>query len=101
MNPYSLDLRTRIVAAIASGMPRNDVLRTFHVSTATLGRYLKRYRETRDLTPRRHTGGRQRQIAPEQHTALQELIALAPDATLAETCRQWQQRTSVLVSQAT
>jgi transposase len=41
MNPYSVDLRQRIVAAVASEMPRNEVVRTFQVSAATVRRYLK------------------------------------------------------------
>jgi transposase len=100
MNPYSVDLRQRIVAAVSSGMSRSEVVRTFQVSAATVRRYLKQQRETGDLTPRAHTGGRQAQIGPEQYPALQELLAAAPDATLAETCTQWQQHTGVLVSQA-
>jgi transposase len=79
MNAYSADLRERLVADIASG--------TFQISAATLGRYLKHHRETGDLTPRRHTGGRQPHTTPEQHATLQELIAAARDATLAETCQ--------------
>jgi transposase len=101
MNAYSVDLRQRVVAAVTSGMSRNDVIRTFQISAATLGRYLKQYRQSGNLTPRRHTGGAQKQIGSEQHPALQELITAAPDATLAEICQQWQQRTGVLVSQAT
>jgi putative transposase len=101
MNAYSVDLRHRIVAAVTSGMSRKDVIRTFQISAATLGRYLKQQRETGDLTPHRHTGGAQKQIGSEQHPALQELLAVSPDATLAEICQQWHQRTGVLVSQAT
>lgn len=101
MNPYSVDLRQRIVAAVTSGMSRSEVVRTFQVSAATVRRYLKQQRETGDLEPRAHTGGRQAHIGPEQYPALQEVIAAAPDATLAETCQQWQQLTGVLVSQAT
>jgi transposase len=101
MNAYSVDLRERIVAAVTSGMARKDVVRTFQISAATLGRYLKQQREAGDLTPRQHTGGRQKQIASEQHAVLQELIAAAPDATLAQTCQQWHQRTGVLLSLAT
>jgi transposase len=101
MNAYSVDLRQRVVAAVTSGMARNDVIQTFHISAATLGRYLKQQRETGNLTPRRHTGGAQKQIGPEQHPALQELVAGSPDATLAEICQQWQHQTGVLVSQAT
>lgn len=101
MKPYSVDLRQRIVAAVNAGMPRSEVVRTFQVSAATIRRYLKQQRDRGDLTPRAHTGGRQAQIGPEQFPALQQLIAAAPDATLAETCAQWQQHTGVLVSQAT
>ena len=82
-------------------MSRSEVVRTFQVSTATVRRYLKHHREHGDLTPRPHSGGRQAQIGPEQYPALQELLATTPDATLAETCAQWQHHTGVLVSQAT
>jgi len=101
MNAYSVDLRERVVAAVTSGLSRTDAIRTFQISAATLGRYLKQQRETGDLTPRRHTGGRQKQITREQQPTLQELIAAAPDATLAEMCQHWHARTGVLLSQAT
>lgn len=101
MNPYSIDLRQRIVAALNAGMPRSEVVRTFQVSAATLRRYLKQQRESGDLTPRAHTGGRQAQIGPKQFPALQQVIAAAPDATLAQICDQWQQLTGVRLSQAT
>jgi transposase len=101
MNPYSVDLRQRIVAAVTSGMSRNEVVRTFQVSAAAVRRYLKQQRETGELAPQAHTGGRQAQIGPQQYPALQDLLAAAPDATLAETCQQWQHLTGVLVSQAT
>jgi len=101
MNPYSVDLRQRIIAAVTSRMSRSEVVRTFQVSAATVRRYLKQQRETGDLTPHAHTGGRQSRIGLEQYPALQEVIAAAPDSTLAETCQHWHQRTGVLVSQAT
>jgi transposase len=101
MNAYAVDLRERIVAAVTSGMSRSDAVRSFQISAATLRRYLKQHRDTGDLTPRRRTGGQQPHITPAQYAALQELVAAAPDATLAETCQQWHQRTGVLVSQAT
>jgi len=101
MNPYPVGLRQRIVAAVTSGMSRKEVVRTFQVSAATVRRYLKQQRDLGDLTPRAHTGGRQAQIGPDQYPALQQLIAAAPDATLTETCQQWQQLTGVVVSQST
>jgi transposase len=101
MNAYSVDLRQRVVAAVISGLARNEAIRTFQISAATLARYLKQYRETGDLAPRRHTGGAQKQIGSEQYPALQELLAATPDATLADICQQWHHHTGVLVSQAT
>jgi len=101
MQPYSLDLRTRIVSAVENGTPRAEVLRLFQISAATLKRYLKQQRSTGDLAPRRHTGGPQPRISPEQHPALQDVIAVDPDATLAQTCAQWHAHTGVAVSQAT
>jgi transposase len=101
MNPYSVDLRERIVAAVTGGMSRTEAIGTFQISAATLGRYLKQHRETGELAPRRHSGGAQKQIGPEQHPALQQLVAALPDATLAELSQHWHHQTGVLVSQAT
>jgi transposase len=56
MNAYSKDLRLRVLAAVDRGMPRKEVVRTFGVSIATIGRYLRRRREGADLTPRPSTG---------------------------------------------
>jgi transposase len=101
MNPYSVDLRERIVASVDAGTPRAQVIRIFQISAATLKRYLKQYRTSGNLAPRPHTGGRQPQIAADQYPTLRQLIAATPDATLAELCTQWQAATGVCVSQAT
>jgi transposase len=52
MNAYSKDLRLRVLAAVDRGMSRKEVVRTFGVSIATIGRYLRRRREGADLTPK-------------------------------------------------
>jgi transposase len=101
MNPYSVDLRERIVASVLAGTSRAQVIRIFQISAATLKRYLKQHRTRGDLAPRPHTGGQKPQIGSDQHATLQQLIAAAPDATLAELCTQWQERAGILVSQAT
>src|SRR5215207_199602 len=56
MNAYSKDLRLRVLSALDRGMPRKEVVRTFGVSIATIGRYLRRRREGMDLAPRPSTG---------------------------------------------
>lgn len=101
MNAYSVDLRERIVASVLAGTSRAQVICIFQISAATLKRYLKQHRTSGDLSPRPHTGGQKPQIGSEQHAALQQLIAAAPDATLAALCTQWQEQKGILVSQAT
>jgi transposase len=52
MKPYSKDLRSRVLAAVDGGTPREEVARTFSVSMPTIKRWLKRRRETGDVEPR-------------------------------------------------
>ena len=52
MKPYSNDLRSRVLAAVDAGTPREEVARTFSVSMPTIKRWLKRRRETGDVEPR-------------------------------------------------
>jgi transposase len=52
MKPYSTDLRSRVLAAVDAGTPREEVARTFSVSMPTIKRWLKRRRETGDVEPR-------------------------------------------------
>jgi transposase-like protein len=42
MNPYSLDLRKKIVAAKERGMPTTEVARTFGVGLSSVKRYAAR-----------------------------------------------------------
>jgi transposase len=51
MKPYSKDLRLRVLSAIDSGKPREEVAKTFSVSMPTIKRWLKRRRETGDVEP--------------------------------------------------
>jgi transposase len=51
MKPYSKDLRLRVLAAVDSGEPREEVAKTFSVSMPTIKRWIKRRRETGDVEP--------------------------------------------------
>jgi transposase len=51
MKPYSKDLRLRVLSAVDSGTPREEVAETFSVSMPTIKRWIKRRRETGDLEP--------------------------------------------------
>jgi transposase len=51
MKPYSKDLRLRVLSAVDSGNPSEQVAKTFSVSMPTIKRWLKRRRETGDVEP--------------------------------------------------
>ncbi len=70
MKAYWLDLRQRIVAAIAGGMKQADVAAPFRVSISTIQRFVARRRrdETDDLTATT-PAGRHRSITPAHHAA--------------------------------
>jgi transposase len=67
MNAYSKDLRLRVLAALDRGMPRKEVVKTFGVSIATIGRYLRRRREGANLAPKPSTGRTPTILANLQH----------------------------------
>jgi putative transposase len=62
MKPYSKDLRLRVLATVDSGVPREEVAKTFSVSVPTIKRWLNRWRETGDVEPK-PIPGRPRVIA--------------------------------------
>jgi transposase len=52
MKPYSKGPRSRVLAAVDAGSPREQVAKTFSVSVPTVKRWLKRRRETGDVEPK-------------------------------------------------
>src|SRR6185503_9177859 len=82
MKAYSLDLRTRVIAAFEAGVPWPEIVALFGVSRATLNRYRQRLRATGSLAPSQ-SPGRPRAILPAQEPALERQLAAAPDASLA------------------
>ena len=100
MRPFSLDLRQRIVEALQSGQTRPQVAERFGVSPATVGRFIRQWREQSDLTPRPITG-RPRAIPTadqELLQLLQELITTQKDATLESLSQALQEKTGRKVS---
>lgn len=98
MRAYSVDLRQRVLAAVDRGMPRKQVAATFGVSLATIKRLLARRRDTGDISPQ-SPPGRQRTIAPEQHSALWAQLEANRDATIATQARLWNEAQRSAVSQ--
>jgi transposase len=100
MKAYSVDLRERVVEAVGSGTPREEVAEAFRVSVPTIERYLRLKRRTGKLDPKRIPGRPSRKGRALDAGLLLQLEA-HPDATLEEHCAMWEGRHEVRVSTAT
>jgi transposase len=100
MKAYSSDLRERVLRAVDEGKPRAQIIELFHVSRATIKRYLKQRRETGNVQPRAIPGR-----TPKKGAALQahlhELLQERSDARLEDYCQMWENRSGVKVSTST
>jgi transposase len=100
MRAYSEDLRTRVVAAVDQGVPRDEVARLFQVSAPTIKRWLRLRRETGQLGARAIPGPPARKMDA-LRAELPAQIKTHPDATLEELCRWWEEAHGSPVSKAT
>jgi transposase len=81
--PYSDDLRSRVIEAVAEGCSRRAAAKRFAVSASSSIRWVGLHAETGSVS--RRPRGRKRRSPLEPHTAwLLELVDQAPDLTLAE-----------------
>jgi transposase len=51
MKSYSVDFRSCVLRKLDEGMPRRDVLDFFKISAATLTIWLRKRRQTGDISP--------------------------------------------------
>jgi transposase len=78
---YSLDLRERVVAAIAAGGSCRQVAEIYRVSVASVVKWSQRFRSTGSAAAKRMGGNRPRSLAGERDWLLTRLAA-RPDLTL-------------------
>ena len=78
---YSLDLRERVVAAVAAGQSCRSAAKTFMVSVASVVKWSQRFRATGSAAARRMGGNQPRSLAAEREW-LMERLATVPDLTL-------------------
>ncbi len=83
MEPYSEDLRTRIVKAIEEGMSKSRAARLFGVSLSSVKRYVKIANRGESLRPRKG-GGRPPTTDETTKTLLEEDVKERPAATVSE-----------------
>jgi transposase len=58
MNPYSEDLRKKIVEALSRGTTKTEAARSFGVSRSSVKRYAKLAEEGRSLAPKKRPGSK-------------------------------------------
>jgi transposase len=79
--PYSLDLRERVVAAVAGGESCRQVAKTFKVSVASVVKWSQRFRASGSAAAKPMRGRPGLSLAPHRVWLLARLAA-APDVTL-------------------
>src|SRR4051812_7007901 len=83
MEAYSIDLRTRILAACDAGQKTKQVAATFSVSPAWVRRLKQRRREDNSIAPRPIPGGKPK-LDDAARSKLSGFVRERPDATLEE-----------------
>lgn len=78
---YSLDLRERVVAAVAAGESCRKVAGTYRVSVASVVKWSQRFRATGSAAAKQMGGKLSRSLAGERDWVLARLAAV-PDLTL-------------------
>ena len=100
MRAYSLDLRQRIVRAIAQGTSRTAVAAQFQVAVRTADRYVRQAQHTGDLTLR-PSPGRPRCLSSADERQVAQVLHEHPAARLPEYCQRLALTTGTVVSPAT
>jgi transposase len=81
---YSEDLRSRVLAAVDTGMAVRAIAPVFRVSISYVYKALARRRRTGDTSASTRRGHRPRKLTPVQEEALAAHVTAKPDLTLAD-----------------
>jgi transposase len=95
--PYSVDLRERVVAAAAS-QTQADVAVRFAVSESTVYKWCRRAREAGTVAPKPHAGGGHAKVDAAGGEVLRALVRERNERTLEELATLYTARTGVRVS---
>jgi transposase len=83
--PLSLDLRRRLIQVWKRQRPsQKELAARFLIGEATVGRLLRRYRETGDVLPAPHGGGARARLDERGERYLRSLVERNPDWTTYE-----------------
>jgi transposase len=98
--PISMDLRLRIVSAVAGGSSIRAAARRFAVSPSAAIKLMQRVRTTGSAAPARSGGHRRRRLEPHA-SDLKRLVAAMPDITLAELRAELKRRLGIVAALST
>ena len=99
--PLSMDIRSRLVSAVADGMSRRSAAKRFGVAASTAIKWVDRWERTGDVEPRPQ-GGDHRSHRLEAHAEeILGLIEAQRDITLAEIAEHLDRTHGVKVAQST
>lgn len=102
MNPYSNDLRRRIVEAYESGeYTQAEVAELFNVSLASVKTFLRRHRETGSPDALPHAGGRKPSLTEKARQFVQAAVEQDNDLTLDDLRRRLKAKHKKLISRPT
>lgn len=82
--PLSMDLRSRLVSAVANGMTRRAAAKRFGVAASTAIKWVDRWERTGAIAPRRQGGDRRSRHIEVHGEEILGLIKARRDITLAE-----------------
>ncbi len=83
MNPYSEDLRKKIIEALRRGATKSEAARSFGVSRSSVKRYAKMAEEGRSLAPKKRPGSKPK-MDETTRRLLEADMEERPSATLSE-----------------
>ena len=84
MNPYSEDLREKMVEAHGRGTTKSEAARPFGVSRSPVKRYAKLAQEGRPLAPKKRPGSKPKMDEKARRLLLEADMEERPSATLSE-----------------
>ncbi len=102
MKAYPVELRERVVDAVDHQHGTvSEIAEIFGVTERYVYKLLKQRQERGDLSPLPHGGGARPKMSEEKKLKVVELVAKAPDATVAELRQEIKKRLRVEVSLGT
>ena len=100
-NPYSLDMRTKIVIAYKNKEGKqSEIAERFSVGLATVGRYWREYCRTRKIKLTVHRHGPLPELSGNKLEKVKQLVIKHADATLDELCKYYNKNRKIKVGRS-